>query len=109
MPRLSGPSADGIDTSVDTDAARKHAGRSVADPQPAPAITGCIALSTSASVVSYVPPLSTIAAANRPLDSGDATWISVSCAPADSPNNSTRSGAPPKSAMLFFTHVSAAI
>ena len=45
---------------------------------------------------------------NKPLASGEAIRALTEKEPADSPKMVTLSGSPPKSAMLLFTHVSAA-
>ena len=53
-------------------------------------------------------PLSPIAPAIRPLESGDAISALTEIDPADSPATVTRSGSPPKAAMFFCTHRRAA-
>ncbi len=57
---------------------------------------------------SHSPPLSIAAPAKRPAESGDCRRRETSVAPPDSPKIITLPGSPPKAAMFFFTHSSAA-
>ena len=53
-------------------------------------------------------PLSQMAPAIRPFDSGEAMCALTEIDPADSPAIVTRFGSPPNAAMFFCTHCSAA-
>lgn len=89
--------------------ARMQVGTSAAPAHPAASASVAPKVARDASVWATQAPLCISARENSPAARGEATRAQVSIAPADSPNNITRAGSPPKAAMLFCTHWSAAI